>query len=94
MKAEDPFEEDKAIMSRGPISDYSFVLHKWVPTEDFPWSAEWDDVGDEVEFRVTVRTFGGPIMATVKVPKLETTEGKAAFTAEVRRLLIRGIETK
>ncbi len=94
MKGHDPFEEDKAVMSRGPISDYGFVFHKWKPTEDFPFTTEWDEAGDQVEFRITVRTFGGPIMATVRMPKLETKDGKVAFTAAVRDRLTRGLELK
>ena len=94
MKGHDPFEEDRAVMSRGPVSDYSFVLHKWKPIEDFPFTTEWDEVGGEIEFRVTVRTFGGPVRAVVRMPRLETTEGKAAFTATVRDRLMKGLETK
>ena len=94
MKGHDPFEEDRHVMSRQPVSDYAFVFSKWVPTQDFPHTTEWDEVGDEVEFRYTVRTFGGPVRATVRMPRLETKDGKAAFPAEVRKRLIEGLETK
>lgn len=94
MKGFDPFEEDRHLMSRGPVADYSFVFSKWVPTRDFPFTTEWDEMGDEVEFRYTVRTFGGPVQAVCRMPRLETKDGKAAFTAEVRKRLLEGIETK
>ena len=98
-KKYDPFDEDKHLMSQGPVADYSFVYSKWVPTEDYPSSTEWIEDGDEIEFRVMVRTFGGPVRAIVRTPILETKAGKEAYVADVRKRLQQelrknGMETK
>ncbi len=94
MQGFDPFEEDKHVMSREPVSDYSFVFSKWEPNPKYPHTTEWDEVGDEIEFRITVRGFLGQIRSSCRMPKLETKEGKDSFTATVRERLIKGLEHK
>jgi len=98
-KQEKPFDEDKHLMSREPFVDYSFIFVRWVATEDYPSCTEWSEVDGEIEFRVQVRTFGGPIRASVRMPVLETKAGKDEYTKEVRRRLLaelkgQGMETK
>lgn len=94
MKSDDSFAEDRHLMSREPVSDYGFVFRGWNPFPDYSHTTEWDEVGGEVEFRVWVRKVGGAVDVTVRMPKLETKEGKQAFTAAVRQQIVKGLETK
>ena len=91
-KGFNPFDEDKHVMSREPVSDYGFVFIKWVPGNDHPSFTDWQEVGDQIEFQAVLRTRYGPARATHREPKLETKDGKAAFTARVRDALVKGLQ--
>ena len=97
-KREDPFDEDKHIMSREPVSDYGFVLHDWKPTIDLPFTTEWDNAWIEgqpvIEFRVVLRTSRGRLTVISRCDPIEMKAEKETLKTVIRKQLEEEISAK